>query len=80
MNKHLILRPITQKEWDEYEWFEVTSYSDLAQEVRVWIRGAKKTQPPQDGYIYYEALTIMDTEQNWHRCMTPDEEAYAADS
>ena len=43
------LRPITKEEWVKFEWIEVTT---LASPVPIYIRGIKKPEPPDDGYVY----------------------------
>lgn len=67
----MILRDITQKEWKEYEWAEV---SEFGSEHPIFIKGIKKTQPPNDGYMYRECTKIGDAEQKWERLHTIQEE------
>ncbi len=62
------LRDITTEEWDAYEWLEISEFGNA---VRVYLRGAKRTSPPDDGYIYDEATQFGDTEQKWTRRKTP---------
>ena len=54
--------PITEQEWNDYEWIE-TEKKD------VFIRGIRKTDPPDDGYHYVEITTFSDTEQKWARAV-----------
>jgi len=58
---------ITPQEWSEYKWFMVDSFSDE------YVRGAKKTQPPDDGYEYVDVTALGDAEQNWVRGKMKDE-------
>lgn len=64
-------RDITESEWNEYEWTEVTTVEDRKDRVRVFIRGVKYTRPPNDGYHYEEITAYGDTEQKWVRAKTP---------
>ena len=62
------LRDITEREWREYEWHEVTALGDTD---RVFICGRRLTRRPQeDGYVYVEAFTAGDEEQLWVRAKT----------
>lgn len=58
------IRAITKAEWDKYEWIEVTRFCDA---VPVFIRGSKKTEPPDDGFVYREVTKLLDSEQSWQR-------------
>ena len=64
------LRPITEGEWREYEWHEITALGDAD---RIYVRGRRLTDPPRgDGFVYVEALgRLGDAEQRWQRAMTP---------
>lgn len=61
------LRPLTQKDLDEYEWVDVSAQGD---ENPIWIRGIKKTHKPNDGFIYTEDTRMGDTEKKWKRVFT----------
>ena len=63
------MRPITKREWREYEWTCITEAGD---ESPVYLRGAKLKPPPNDEYEYDEVTRIEDTEQRWARRMTPE--------
>ncbi len=65
------LRPITQKEWSEYEWHDVTTMSD---KDPVFLRGAKREigDPPDDGLAYQKVL--RQNQYEWAPIMTPSEE------
>ena len=65
----MALKPITTKDWYDYEWIEATGrLEDLYGQV-VCIRGVKKTSPPDDGYHYIEVTSFEDTEQKWARAL-----------
>ena len=62
-------RPITEEEWCAYHWLEVEAVEDGR---RIFLRGLKKTTPPNDGYVYVQApIQIGDTEEKWVRAETP---------
>jgi hypothetical protein len=63
------MRDITEKEWREYQWVEVTTFGDAE---RVFLRGVKYTQPPKDGFHYEEDTRVGDKEQRWTRAVTPE--------
>lgn len=65
-----MLREITEQEWNEYEWIPVTGQLEQYENKTVFLRGRKKTSPPQDGYHYEESTTLADAEQKWARAMT----------
>jgi hypothetical protein len=52
---------ITLDEWEEYEWIQF--------EGAGFIRGRKKTRPPDDGYKYVDVTTLADAEQKWARAI-----------
>lgn len=58
-------RDITQAEWDEYEWIEVSEMGE-----KFFIRGLKRTQPPQDGFVYVDDTRLGDSERKWRRAKT----------
>ena len=60
-------RDILATEWEQYEWHEVTTWSDLSKKQRVYLRGKKKTEPPQDGYQYMRCDKFADEEYKWER-------------
>ena len=64
------LRPITRKEWIEYEWVDVSS---VGCEEFVYIRTVKNTLPPDDEFVYREATKMGDAERKWKRIMTYDD-------
>lgn len=63
------LREITEQEWSEYEWICLEGYDGKP----VYLRGVKRTYPPEDGYHYVESTTARDTERKWSRALTFDE-------
>lgn len=66
----LAVREITKEEWEAYKWEGVRDY---IYDSMIWIRGVKRTQPPDDGYEYEEVTHPVDTEQKWARRVTVDE-------
>lgn len=60
MNKKI--HEITIDEWSQFDWIQV-----LQNTPNYFIRGIKKTQPPNDGYKYIEITTYADSEQKWAR-------------
>lgn len=64
------LRPLTQKDLEDYEWIDVSSQGE---DRPIWIRGGKKTSPPNDGFVYKENTRFNDTERKWERVYTYDE-------
>lgn len=62
-------RPITEEEWCAYHWLEVEAVGDGR---RIFLRGLKKTSPPDDGYAYIQApIRFGDTEEKWVCAETP---------
>jgi hypothetical protein len=62
------LRPITPDEWDAYEWYPLSRSGGPPAE---YLRGLKKTEPPNDGYLYDRAPALPDdTEVRWVRRVT----------
>lgn len=62
------LRDITLSEWEAYHW--------IASDVgggRIWARGVKKTQTPDDGFVYVECTERGGIEQKWTRAKTFDD-------
>jgi hypothetical protein len=59
-------KEITEDEWNEYEWIEVNQYGN----EKFYLRGVKRTQPPQDGYHYEDVTKYGDSEQRWERAKT----------
>ena len=66
-------RPITVDEWNEHEWAEVTSLSDMGEGRRVYIQGKHKTDPPVDGYEYRRCDLAFDNEYKWERLIPESE-------
>jgi hypothetical protein len=62
------LRPITEQEWNEYEWLDTLEKD--ANGTPIVIRGVRRTSPPDDGFHYSEITTFADTERKWARTMT----------
>ena len=54
-------REITEKEWHAYDWIEVGAGE--------YIRGAKYTDPPNDGFRYVDVTQFGDKEQRWERAV-----------
>jgi len=62
------LRPITQDEWIQYEWVEVTTPTD---KHPVFLPGIQIVVPLNDGFVYVERTRFGDNKQRWERAMTP---------
>ena len=60
------LRPITQEEWEQLEWVELSGLGEEA----VFILGIERCDPPDDGYAYVERTRVTDCKQRWVRAMT----------
>lgn len=61
------MRQVTKKEWEEYEWIDVTAYGSNDIEV---IPGFKKNDPPpmpNDGLMYklVEVTKMADRQRRW---------------
>ena len=69
-DKPIEFRPITKEEWDKFEWINVTTFADAANEPTLYIRGRKRTEPPNDGYVYEECTKFPDGEMKWRRVVT----------
>jgi hypothetical protein len=68
------LRPITQQEWDEYEWIEVTTWGDAADGKKVYVRGLKNAgNPPDDGFLYDCVADMGKGAYVWVQRMTAEE-------
>jgi hypothetical protein len=61
------LRDISVDEWNEFDWTEL---GEWGRSPRVFIKGARKTNPPQDGYVYKDCTRFGDAEQRWERAKT----------
>lgn len=65
------LREITEEEWRQYEWHEITRFGDRE---RIYMRGRRLTSPPEDGYVYVEVLdpaaSAAAAVQRWQRAKT----------
>jgi hypothetical protein len=64
-----MIKPITEKEWCEYDWLELTGMVERLNGQVVCARGIKKVPPPNDGFHYIEITTYTDTEQKWARAV-----------
>lgn len=62
---------MTDAEWDQCDWIEITSTEDAKDGLRAFIRGVKYTQPPNDGFHYEEVTKLGDEEQKWKRAKRP---------
>ena len=56
-------RPITKEDWEKHRWIDACAGSNAS----IFIRGIKKTEPPDDGYVYVDVTTLADSEQKWRR-------------
>ena len=70
----MTLRQITQEEWAEQEWIDVTTYDEYASGKRVFISGVQP-QMPDDGFAYelVRPLAVGD-EPKWFPLMTDEPE------
>ena len=68
MTKEKEREEITEEEWNEYNWIRVPFASPPQ-----FIRGARYTKPPDDGYHYVEVTTFADAEQKWIRAVKVEE-------
>ena len=55
---------ITQEDWDAYDWHYAGD--------GIYIRGVKKTDPPDDGFVYVDVTTFSSPEQIWRRAQRYD--------
>lgn len=61
------LRDVTLAEWAAYEWHEVSIIGDACS---TFVRGKRRTSPPNDGFAYVRCDTFADAEYKWERVKT----------
>ncbi len=59
------MKDITEEDWNNYDWINISLFGEPP--PRTFIRGARKTTPPDDGFHYEDVTTFSDKEQKWAR-------------